>query len=488
MNIRTSTPVVEFAAAPSQETVWEFIKYFSPDDPGKAKFNVIQVVTIDAQLEPAVLRDAVGDLTRRHDALRMRFASVDCDPVLALDPALDPPLQVVDLRALPERERSRRVAELSAYERYRDFDLLNGPLWQVSLIRLSAQRSVLIVCFFHMIADGWSVGVFLDDLDAAYRARAGLQPERPPPSIGFRDVLERQHRLRAQPNTRARYWAEHLTPLPGELPFPVVSPSGDLDLQGEGQRRFAFSGDVAERVRSLAMRARTTPFTVLLAAYQLVLARRSDRRRITIGSTTLGRNLPDTTAVIGQFTNNIYLALHADPDESFMDHIAKAHHANTAALRNVASFTEIAEAVNPRFREERPWPFLHLFDAWFQSAVPTPEGDSPAGSAGGGSADGGPADGEPGSETPAEPAGGDATAVQHHPEWAPVTTPERLPLWIRRGAPGVVVDDDRRGGVVLYNPTFFDHDMVAELAAQFQQAVGSLSAAPESALRDVRLW
>ncbi|AVT35236.1 condensation domain-containing protein [Plantactinospora sp. BB1] len=445
------------ALAPSQETVWEFTKYFAPDDPGQAKFNVVQTVELDVDLDSEVLAAALADVAARHDSLRTRFLSTGCDPWVRVDPAVEPPLRVVDLRDLAGDEQERDLAELAFSERYRDFDLLAGPLWQVTLVRLAADRNILLVCMFHVIADGWSISVFLDDLDAAYRTRSGLRPPQPPPVIGFQEVAERQRRLRDRTNGRAAYWRAALTPLPGPLPFPVEHRS--TDLQGEGQYRFSLPPEVADAVRAVATTARTTPFTVLLAAYHLVLAGRTGQRRLVLGSTTLGRDTPDSTGVIGQFTTNIYLPLSADPGRSFLEHVATAHRANVDALRHAASFTEIADAVNPTFRQQRPWPFIHLFDAWFQSAVPA-RGAVP----------------EEGERATAAPPDGGVESVR--PEWSPTAPPERIPLWIRRGAPGVVIDADRRGGVLLYNPSFFRQEMVAELVGQYQSAVATLAVAP----------
>ena len=152
------------AAAPlarSQEALWEFLSCFAPDDPGALGYNVFDTATWDGPVDPEVFRAAVGDVMRRHDALRIVFARTGLDPSIRVLDEVDTSITFADLSAHPAQRRAAIQASLLGYEQSRAYNIHQGPLWRCSLLRLDGERHLVAVSLFHMIADGWSTGVFL---------------------------------------------------------------------------------------------------------------------------------------------------------------------------------------------------------------------------------------------------------------------------------------------------------------------------------------
>ncbi|MGW0336296.1 condensation domain-containing protein [Streptomyces sp. NPDC003011] len=453
--------------APAQETLWEFLRALAPDDPGAARLPVVDFRRIEGTLDLPAFEQALRDVTRRHHALRMVFDRLGDEPLLRTRAEAEAPFTYLDLSGLPAAERERRVDALVHGERFPAFNLLTGPLWRVHLVCLRPGDHLLVASFFHVISDGWSCQVFVEDLVQAYGARLGHGSPPGDLDVTFQDVIAWQRALLAEDPARDAYWRRQLLPLPAEPVFPPRATPRGRDLTAEVAHPFAFGDEVAAAVRDLAWRARSTSFLVLLAAYHVLLCRRLGRDRLVAGTTTLGRTTPRARRVIGQFTNNVYPAVRVGPADSFLDVVRSLHATTNEAVAHVSSFNRLARAVCPDFDRVRPWSFVKVFDYWFQSAAPAvPDLQAP------------------GLRVRQVSPGGEGALDDGPPTADLAEAGDRLSVWARRGVPIVVVDDARRGGVLIYNRDLYDPGAVADLAAEYQATVAALTAAPQSALRD----
>lgn len=478
--------------ARSQETLWEFLRCFAPDDPGRLGYNVFASTRMVGSIDVELFRAAVADLVRRHDALRLVFDRVDDDPTVRFVDEVTPILTVVDLTREPAARRSIRLGSLLGYERQRAFDLREGPLWSVLVAQVSAGECVVAVSLCHLIADGWSTDVFLRDLDAAYQARAGRRDPLPALDIGYPAAMAPPEWDRAESHRRAEFWRRTLTPLPEALPFTVAGPPPDpvLAATTEASLSVALPGETARGLHALARQRRVTPFVLSLAAYRILLGELTGWDRVVLGTATSGRERPGSGDLIGQFTQNIYVATSLSRDTTLAEAIDEVRVATFAAMRHVASFTEIARAVHPGFDKERPWPFLFLYHSWFQSAAPE-TGDGRAvrtadGGAGSATDDGADAGGGAGGAG----AGGDDMRERRsrgrRPTLADVA-PDRLRYWAKRGEPGLTVSHDRRGIEMNFNPSFYDRDEVATAVRGYRSVLLELLRDPQQRIRDLRL-
>ncbi|WP_146252302.1 condensation domain-containing protein [Streptomyces carminius] len=455
--------------APGQETLWELMRGLAPHDPGAALMPVVDFRRLDGEVDPAVLEQALRDVTLRHHVLRTVFETTGDEPLLSVRPDTEPSFALVDLSGLPARERDRRLAGLVHGEQFAAFDLRSGPLWRVRLVRTAPREHLLTVGFFHVVSDGWACRVFVEDLLRAYRVRLGRATPQEPLDVSFRDVASWQRAALPEDGTRDDYWRRHLLPLPPEPVFPALGTPRGPDLTAEVAHRFTFDDGSVRAMRTVAWRARSTAFLSLMAAYHVLMCRLTGQSRLIGGTTTLGRATPASRQVIGQFTNNVYLELRADPGDCFLDVIRAVHTTMAEAVAHNSSFNRVARAVRPDFDAHRPWPFVWLFHYWFQSAAPAapvleyPELSvrqvSPRG----------------------EEALGDGPPLLALGDVAE----ELLPVWAQRGVPGIILDDDRRGGVMVYNRDLYDGALVADVVAEYRSVVSALLAAPDRPVREV---
>lgn len=437
----------------SNETLWAFMRCFAPERPGAAGINFLDVRTVRGHLTMPVLRLAVSDVMRRQEALRCVLTGVDADAALSVRPDAEPAIREFDLSGHPAPERARLAADVLSRAQYREFDLVGGPLWELTVIRVDADRHVLAFGFTHLIADGWSAGVLIDEVVTAYRARLGRGPVRDDPVIGVREVARLQQILMPGTPERQAYWREHLLPLPPlEPPFPVLRPHRDFGLMAEARCEFRFPDAVRDGVRRLAAELRSTPYLVLMAGYAIVVSRRLGWGRTVLGTTTMGRDQVATRNVVGQFTNNVYPAVVISSAMAGSEVVAAVKSAFIGGLRHLGSFQQMAEALHDQ--ADSLGCFLGLYHSWFQSLAPeappvvTPE------------------------LTITRPDDDAAEPLRHcGPE---DDDPARMPLWIKRGAPAFLVRDDLQGGAMVYNPRFFADDVVADAVQEYLSTVASL--------------
>ncbi len=135
-----------------------------------AAYNIPGALRLEGQLDIDTLAQSLAQIVRRHEALRTRFPTVEGVAVQVIAPALDISLPVVDLQGLAEAVQAGEVQRLAAEAAQRPFDLAQGPLLRVSVLKLASEAHVVLLTMHHIVSDGWSIGVFIQELSALYQA------------------------------------------------------------------------------------------------------------------------------------------------------------------------------------------------------------------------------------------------------------------------------------------------------------------------------
>jgi amino acid adenylation domain-containing protein len=258
----------------------------------------------------------------------------------------------VDLRALADDIRDREAYQIACNEAGEPFDLHCGPLLRVKLLRLRDEENVLLFTMHHLISDGWSIGVFVEELVEIYEAESQNHPcHLPSLSIQYSDYAKWQREsLREEKFARqSAYWKTRL----GGIEFPLELPS-DRTRPAEQ----AFLGDVvtvpapAPLIKSLeafAHREGTSLFTVLLAAFNVLLYRYTHHEDICIGVPVAGRGLLETEALIGSFVNTLAIRTNLSGNPRFRDLLAGVRDASLEAHANQdLPFERIVEELQPK--------------------------------------------------------------------------------------------------------------------------------------------
>ncbi|MFJ7147383.1 non-ribosomal peptide synthase/polyketide synthase [Streptomyces sp. NPDC100445] len=320
--------------------------------PGDARYNSAVAVRLTGTPDHDALRAALTAVVARHEALRTTFTETDGRPAQTVHPAGPVPLPVHDTGDLD--------ADLRA-EYSRPFDLRRGPLLRALLLRESATSHVLLLTAHHIVTDGWSMGLVLDELCTTYDALArGAEPGLPPVATQYPDfaVWQREQLSGPRLEKHLAYWKDRLAG--------AVAPELPLDRPRRGEEAgagavhtFTVPARLTARLRDLARDHRTTLHTTLVAATQALLARWSGQDDITVGSLTPGRSRTDLERTVGFFVNTVVLRTTVDPSATFRSLLTEAADTvNGAFAHGDTPFERIVEAVGaPREAGRNP-----LFD------------------------------------------------------------------------------------------------------------------------------
>jgi amino acid adenylation domain-containing protein len=298
------------------------------DLPGLPQFTLLFAYRLQGPLNVPALRRSLAEVVRRHDSLRMRFDCADDLPVALITPAFDigSCLVVEDLaRRAPagsERVKAllRKKAQLEAErEAWTPIEMSRASLFRMRLLRLGANDHVLLLVLHHLIADGWSVGVLMQEVSELYAAfAAGRRAQLPEPSHQFSDFAHWQRRWSTSgaATQQYAYWKRHLRDASPLLPT-TADPGSALPCLDVAREPIRMSNDLVARLRSLSHRRGVTLFMTLLAGFKTLLMARSGRNDVCIATAMANRSQLSTERVIGPLVNTTLIRTRIDPDLSF---------------------------------------------------------------------------------------------------------------------------------------------------------------------------
>jgi len=289
------------------------------DEP--AAYHVTSRLRLDGDLNRAVLRHAFDALIARHEALRTTFAeSADGGVEQVVQAPARCPWRFTDLSRAASDERERIAADVAAKDEDQPFDLAQDSLVRVHLIALGDSTHWLVLTMHHIVSDGWSIDVLLEELAAFYRAYAnGETVELAPLPVQYADFSLWQRRWldAGEAERQLQFWREQVKADAGVIALPG---SGARPMQRSahgGRHYFTIDTTTAQRVRALAQARRATPFAVLLAALYALLARASGETHVQIGVPAANRERAETAGLIGFFVNMLAVGATVDMRKPF---------------------------------------------------------------------------------------------------------------------------------------------------------------------------
>ncbi|KIF76825.1 hypothetical protein QR77_29120 [Streptomyces sp. 150FB] len=321
--------------------------------PGQAMYNLPCAIRLTGRLDPEDVRLAWQAVVDRHEVLRCSFAEVRGVPVLRIASEQRVDLPVVDLRELPAEGREARLRELTDRHARHNFDLGNGPLAVMTLVRLSEREYRLLFVVHHVAADFWSVNLLMDDFQEAYAALAEQREARLPPlDVQFADVAAWQERWLSSAGAEAQlaFWRRTLKPLPKTLELPVDRPRtrGRASVTSAVLRQRLDDG-LSASLTELARREGVTLFMVLLTALQTVLAELSGQRDFAIGTPVASRTRTQLRRVVGPLINTVALRADLTGAPSLRTLLARVRDTSLDAFAHQEMpFDRIVEEVRPR--------------------------------------------------------------------------------------------------------------------------------------------
>ncbi|MET0264840.1 MAG: amino acid adenylation domain-containing protein [Duganella sp.] len=332
----------------AQQRLW-FLDQLDPA--ASASYHIPFGLKLSGLLDTGALQAALDRIVARHEALRTTFVSHGGSVHQVIAAPAGFALEQRDLRTLPGHERQFTADSLGVAEAHAPFDLARGPLLRGRLLRLAEHEHVLLVTLHHIVADGWSLGVLMEELAALYQAFSSGRPDPLPPlAIQYADyaVWQRQRLQGAALQAQADYWRAQLADAPALLTLPTDRSRPAVQGYDGEVLPFAVPADVSAGLRALAQRHGATLFMTMLGAWAVLLSRLSGQEQVVIGVPSANRQPAEVENLIGFFVNTLALRVRLDDDPDVAALLAQIKDATLAAYAHQdLPFDQVVEAVKP---------------------------------------------------------------------------------------------------------------------------------------------
>lgn len=324
-------------------------------------YNIAHAVSLAGALNLSALDRAIGGLCRRHITLRSTFVEINGEPQIRIVP----PRSAGNVEVISGCQSPTEAIGILDREQNKHFDLETGPLFRVIALPISADETILCLICHHIVSDGWSMAVAMQELGLLYEAEAdNRDAQLDDIEIDYLDLAlhdkttARQRKFAEQ----IEYWQSEMEDAPLRLTLPYDRlPKGRRSWAGD-KIVFDIEPDLAEKVNRLALEIRATPFIVLLAAFHVMLRNQSQMNDTVIGTVLANRNTYEAEKLVGFLVNSLALRIRSDAADSFRD---IASHAREVALRGFDNQDVPFEMVLENLPVERVADYQAVFQILF---------------------------------------------------------------------------------------------------------------------------
>ena len=361
-----------FPVSSSQEGLW-FIEQMNP---GNSAFNLPIPFRVQGPLQPELVRRTFDEIVRRHEILRTTFAESEGRVEQVIHAEGRAALRLVNLESLPKELRERKAQDRIAAEVQRPFDLAHGPLCTVLVLRLTDNDWFLLIHLHHMVGDGWSFRILIDEFTQLYNAFGRNEPSPLPElSLQFSDFAHWQREWHQTDGFQREldHWVSRLQGAPAAIALPTDSPHMPNRAFSGATELVFLPRDLVENVREFCVQERVTLFMMTFAVFNALLYRYTGQNDIVIGTPIANRTQPELEPLIGFFVNNLVLRTTFDPEQSFrgllqcvQESVIEAFDHQDVAIEN------IVKAINPDRSSVRN-PIYQLLFSCQKAFIDTPQ-------------------------------------------------------------------------------------------------------------------
>ena len=344
-----TAPLLSFA----QERMWVSERFTGQQAGGTYTGSLVLRGPVDLE----AMRRALREIFRRHEILRTTFPG-ESEPRVEVREDVVPELDLHDLTGLDPALRDAELERILDGQAGRRMDPAEWPLLRLGLVRLADEHHVLVLTYHHIVADGWSTGVFYQELGALYSDFAqGNEASLPELELQYGDFAAWQRERAGGPesNKSLEYFKRELTPEPPPLELPADRARTATRTYAAATHTFWIPGSSLKAVRELAQQEQTTPFTTLLSAFFALMSRCSGQSDLAVGSPVANRPTREAEKLIGCFMHPLVLRADLSDDPSFRTLLGRVRRTCLEAYAHQDTpFELVMRAVRPQ------WDAIHM--------------------------------------------------------------------------------------------------------------------------------
>lgn len=330
----------------AQQRLW-FLNQLEPTSPF---YNISIAIRLTGALESSAIEASLNEIIKKHEVLRTNFVAGG-RPEQVVHESRTLYFPVIDLSDLSEIDQEAAIALLAREEGRRSFDLAEDSLLRAGILRINPFDHVLLLTMHHIVSDGWSLGVFVRELAAAYRA---FSENRPSPlrdlHIQYADYAkwQRDALVGAAFDLHLSYWKQQLSGAPPALdlitdhPRPAVQSFAGATVSHELEKC------LADSLKTIGQREGCTLFMLMLTAVSSLLSRFTGEEEIIVGSPVAGRDRAELDGLIGFFANTVVLRMNLSGKPTFREALQRVRQvALDAYAHQSLPFDRVVEELQP---------------------------------------------------------------------------------------------------------------------------------------------
>lgn len=305
-----STYPKEIPLSFEQERLW----FLHQTDPSSSNYNMAGYLRLDGPLDTVALFDSLQDLVNRQAVLRTVFYQKSGQVYQRVVDSIDVRDEVLEVTS---DTLEAKIAEHA----HVPFDLEEGPLFRSRIFRTGTQRHVLSLVMHHIVADGWSIDILLNELARGYstRVRASSEAIAPLPAQYIDYALwQRETGVRSFFSAQSGYWKKVLKAAPTALELNTDFKRGKTQSFAGAVHAFEIGKETFDQVTEFGKVNNFTPFVVLLSCYGALLSRYTGQKELLIGTPIANRNIKALEANIGFFINTLPILIETAGESTFL--------------------------------------------------------------------------------------------------------------------------------------------------------------------------
>jgi amino acid adenylation domain-containing protein len=305
-------------ATPSQTEIWLSVQM---GDAANCAYNLSQSFKLTGSLNQSAIESALQQLVHRHESLRTTFSSNGESLCIVAELPIDIP--TIDLTALSPPGRDLQLAQIVKQDLDRPFNIEQGPLFRAQIIKLAAQEHLLLLNAHHIVCDGWSWSILLEDLGVLYSAAAqGIVPDLPV-AEKFSDYASAEIAAAQQPDAAdtEQYWLAQFADAVPVVDFPTDRPRPPFRTFNAARADYELAGEIGEQLKELGKKFGCSFNTTILAGFEVFLHRLTGQNDLVVGIPACGQIAAGQDRLVGHCTNLLPLRTQINGNKPFIDYL-----------------------------------------------------------------------------------------------------------------------------------------------------------------------
>ncbi|MCP5062018.1 MAG: amino acid adenylation domain-containing protein, partial [Ignavibacteriae bacterium] len=334
-------------------------------DPGQSIYNMPMAMKINGNVDLSIIEKTIDYLADRHETLRTNIIEVNGIPQQIIQKNHNILIRVDKLGEFNNSEQNLEVNKIKQEEASHPFNLETDSLIRFRTAILSDNQFVIFFTMHHIISDGWSVNILLEEFVQSYLALVEkTKPKLPDLSIQYSDfsIWQQQYLVGEVLNKQINYWTTKLEDQPNLLELPLDKQRPINKTFNGSHFSFDIDKETIEHIDEILKTFKITPFMFLIGTFQILLSRLSNQSDISVGTPVANRTQIETEKIIGFFANTLVMRNHVDSNKTISEFFDQVKETALESYENQdVPFEKLVEILKP----ERDLGHTPLFQIMF---------------------------------------------------------------------------------------------------------------------------